>query len=85
MACAWLPYRLVGGGNDTVDHLRAELERTRSEAAELEVNNAILARDIAALRTDPRAIEDVARRDLGLVKPGEIILRIERDAAEETR
>jgi cell division protein FtsB len=40
-------------------HLRAETER--------------LAREAAALRTNPRAIEKVARSDLGWVRPGEVV------------
>jgi cell division protein FtsB len=33
--------------------------------------NAALREEADRLRTDPTAIEDVARRDLGLLKPGE--------------
>jgi cell division protein FtsB len=44
--------------------LEASLARARAENAKLREE----ARD---LREDPQAIEDIARRDLGLIRPGE--------------
>lgn len=44
--------------------LEASLERSRSE-------NAQLREDARRLREDPAAIEEIARRELGLIKPGE--------------
>jgi cell division protein FtsB len=44
--------------------LEASLERERAE-------NAQMREDARRLREDPAAIEDVARRELGLIKPGE--------------
>ena len=48
----------------------------RNEA--LRAENAALRRDVRRLRTDPEAITSVARDELGLVKPGEIVIQIER-------
>jgi cell division protein FtsB len=46
--------------------LERSLDRARTENAEL--------RDMARrLREDPRAIEEQARRELGLIKPGEML------------
>ena len=46
--------------------LERSLERARAENAEL--------RDMARrLREDPAAIEEQARRELGLIKPGEVL------------
>jgi cell division protein FtsB len=46
--------------------LERSLERARAENAEL--------RDMARrLREDPSAIEEQARRELGLIKPGEVL------------
>jgi len=46
------------------DHLAASIARQRAENARL--------RDQARrLREDPSAIEEIARRELGLIKPGE--------------
>jgi len=49
--------------------LERSLERARAENAEL--------RDLARrLREDPQAIEEQARRELGLIKPGEMLFII---------
>lgn len=56
--------------------LEQSLAQARSE-------NARLREDARRLREDPSAIEDVARRELGLIKPGEklfIIKDIPRDS-----
>jgi len=49
---------------------RAALTR---EVEQLSAANAALAEDVRALRTDPGRIEAIAREELGLVKPGEIV------------
>lgn len=56
--------------------LQSQVEQLQQDARELSAGNANLARDIEALRTDVRAIEDRARADLGLVYPGEVVLRV---------
>jgi len=56
--------------------LETQLQQLKQEARELSASNANLARDIEALRTDVRAIEDRARADLGMVYPGEVVLRV---------
>lgn len=52
----------------------------RTEARQLEAENARLAREIEALRTDVRAIEHTARADLGMVYRDEIVLHVVREA-----
>ena len=49
---------------------KAALER---EIAQLTTNNAALAEEVRRMRTDPSRIEAIAREELGLVKPGEIV------------
>jgi cell division protein FtsB len=49
------------------EHYRA-LERSLAAAR---TENARLVEEARRLREDPAAIEDVARRDLGLIRPGE--------------
>jgi cell division protein FtsB len=79
---AYLPYHLIGGTDGAqIDRVQSDLERVRAEIAAKRIDNAELRRDIEALRRDPGAIEDIARRDLGLVRPGEVILRFERGAS----
>lgn len=46
------------------DELRAAVERLRAE-------NARLREEVDLLRSDPETIEEVARRELGLIRPGE--------------
>lgn len=77
-AIAYLPYHLIGGTTGAqLERIEHELGRVRAEIHAKEVDNAELRRDIEALRSDPGAIEDIARRDLGMVRPGEVILRFE--------
>ena len=54
---------------EKVNSLRAELEGLRAE-------NARLASQIADLRTSPRAIERLAREELGLARPDETVFLI---------
>jgi cell division protein FtsL len=49
---------------------RATLER---EIDQLTAANAILAEEVRTLRTDPARVEAIAREELGLVKPGELV------------
>jgi len=49
---------------------KATLER---EIAQFTANNAALADEVRALRTDPGRVEAIAREELGLVKPGELV------------
>ena len=41
--------------------------------ASLRQDNARLREQARRLREDPRAIEDIARRELGLIRPGELL------------
>lgn len=53
------------------------LSRTKGELSReierLQTSNEALRRQLEALKTDPFAIEKIAREDLGLVRPGEIV------------
>lgn len=65
-------------------------QRERAQALEREVEllrleNGVLAEDIRALKSDPRAVERLAREQLGLTGPGETVFLIREDAAAETR
>jgi cell division protein FtsB len=53
---------------------RFQLAKAREEVAELEAANKRLEADVAALKSDPRALEKLAREQLNLVKPGEVVL-----------
>src|SRR5438067_13865448 len=59
--------------------LDEQLVQLRGEARDLQAEHARLAREIEALRTDVRAIENTARADLGMVYPDEIVLHVVRE------
>jgi cell division protein FtsB len=63
--------------------LRAEVETLHRDVQALEAENERLSRAIAELRHDPAALERIAREELGLVRPGERVLRFPR--SPETR
>jgi cell division protein FtsB len=52
---------------------------------ELRMDNRRLASEIAALRSDPRAIERLAREELGLTRPGETVFLIREEPDGEQR
>lgn len=55
---------------------RHEHERLAASIATLKQENQRLADAVRRLKHDPKAIEDVAREDLGLVRPGEVVFVI---------
>jgi cell division protein FtsB len=69
-------------GDRGILQLMAQRQRALELAREIEdirAENVRLAAEIRALRTDPRAIERIAREQLGLARPGETVFLI-RDA-----
>jgi cell division protein FtsB len=72
---------LVGSlfGDRGILHLMTQRERAAALARELEgleAENARLSAEIAALRSDPAAVERIAREELGLARPGETVFLI---------
>ncbi len=70
-----LLFNLIFGDMGVVQGLRqrALARRLRQEVAQLQSDNDALARDIQALKTDPFRVEGIARVELGLARPGEIV------------
>jgi cell division protein FtsB len=66
------------GKRRRVEALRAELEGLRAE-------NARLSSEIVALRTSPRAIERLAREQLGLARADETVFLIREEDASGRR
>jgi cell division protein FtsB len=69
-------------GDRGVLHLieqRKKAEALARELQEIQEENARLAGEIALLRTDARAVERIAREELGLARPGETVFLV-RDA-----
>ena len=55
--------------------LRDDLQAARSRVAELARENEALRREVAALEASPDAVESAIREDLGLARPGEVVVR----------
>jgi cell division protein FtsL len=53
-----------------------EIEKVQKDIDRLNSENLQLQEDVKALRTDPRLIEKIARDELFLAKPGEIIINL---------
>jgi cell division protein FtsB len=58
--------------------LANQARQLRQEVTALESQEDDLARQIHALRSDPAAIEKLARQKLGFAKPGEIVIQLPR-------
>ncbi len=52
------------------------IKKAQSEIQTLNKENAALEQAVKDLKTDPRAIEKIAREELILARPGEIIIKI---------
>lgn len=55
--------------------LQKQLEHVRRENITLTRDIELLNREVDALRHDPEAIERIARDELGMVQPGEILFQ----------
>lgn len=64
---------------------RQEIEALDREIAALREQNQALLEEIRDLKSSPLAVERLARENLGLVKPGEIVLLLLRDTEPEVR
>ncbi len=56
--------------------VRQEIESLDREIAMLRAENQRILEEIHSLKTSPLAVERLARENLGLVKPGEVVLLI---------
>ena len=76
-ACVLLVNAVVGD-RGLMDTMRARRARAAAaqELARLKRDNATLRDQARRLRSDPRTIESVARGELGLVRPGEILVTV---------
>ncbi len=57
----------------------AEARRLERENAALEQRVAQLRREVKALQGDPAAVEQAAREELGYVRPGEIVYKLDEE------
>lgn len=73
-------------GDGGMLHLLEQRERSkalRTEVEKLRQENSRLAAEILALRQDPRAVERLAREELGMARPGELVFLIRDEAGRE--
>src|SRR5688572_14358641 len=57
--------------------LRNELEQTRAESTRLRREVVALEEQVARLRGDPSAIERIARDEIGMLRPDEIVFQFD--------
>ncbi len=69
-------YWVGSGGMREVEALRERVEAQARENAALEQRNAALQAEVEDLREGKAALEERARSELGLVKPGETFYRV---------
>jgi cell division protein FtsB len=58
-----------------------EMKRLEGEVARLDKENSALSSQVSSLKTDPKAIERIAREEMGLARPGEMIFKMPAEAA----
>ena len=79
LALGWVPYQVYGqSGLSRLMLLRAELARTRDDNRALREKNRALRAELSLYDDDDLgAVERIARDELGLVKPGEVVWKVE--------
>ena len=55
---------------------KLDIERVQSDINRLNKENLELSDEVKSLKTDPHKIESIARDELGLAKPNEVIIKI---------
>ena len=75
---AWLQYRLWfgNGGEREVAALQAQVHRQARDNAGLRQRNDALAAEVQDLKSGEAAVEERARSELGMIKPGETFYRV---------
>ena len=74
----WLQYRLWfgKGGEREVEQLQRQVTQQAHDNTGLRQRDAVLAAEVRDLKSGEAAIEERARSELGMVKPGETFYRI---------
>ncbi|MEO6264374.1 MAG: cell division protein FtsB [Luteimonas sp.] len=75
---AWLQYRLWfgNGGEREVATLQAQVQRQVRDNTGLKQRNDALAAEVEDLKSGEAAVEERARSELGMIKPGETFYRV---------
>ena len=74
----WLQYRLWfgNGGEREVAALQEQVQRQARDNSGLRERNAALAAEVQDLKSGEAAVEERARSELGMIKPGETFYRV---------
>jgi len=75
---AWLQYRLWfgSGGQREVQVLQHRVQQQARDNAGLQQRNDALAAEVDDLKSGEAAVEERARNELGMIKPGETFYRV---------
>ena len=81
----WLQYRLWfgKGGRNEVDALQQQVAQQAYANSGLKQRNDVLAAEVKDLKSGEAAIEERARSELGMIKPGETFYRVVDEASTE--
>jgi cell division protein FtsB len=55
---------------------QSQIQQLRGEIDRLNQENGNLDKQVKALRSDPKAVERIAREEMGLARPGEMIFKL---------
>ena len=82
---AWLQYRLWfgSGGSREVAALQQQVQRQARDNSGLKQRNDALAAEVEDLKSGEAAIEERARSELGMIKPGETFYRVVEPASPQ--
>jgi len=75
---------LGSGGEREVAGLRQQVATQQAENLRLQERNGALAAEVEDLKSGEAAVEERARSELGMVKPGETFYRVVEDAPAST-
>lgn len=78
LSFGWLQYRLWfgNGGEREVKALRQQVQRQARDNQGLQQRNDALAAEVEDLKSGESAVEERARNELGMIKPGEVFYRV---------
>ena len=71
-----LKLRYGQGGRQDVADLRVRVQQQQAENRKLDTRNSQLAADVRDLQSGGEAIEERARMELGMIKPGEVFYQV---------
>jgi|SRR5690349_10119381 len=82
---AWLQYRLWfgSGGQREVAALETRVQAQARDNAGLQQRNDALAAEVEDLKSGEAAVEERARNELGMIKPGETFYRVVESVATQ--